>query len=154
MDVQAIVNDLKGKAQPYVSKGQKVVNASVTTLKQANGIVASGVESLAKTQFEAGKDLFAAAQSSFAKAKADGIKAVAASPATYLPEGRERVLSAYNDSVVVVSKTSEKLTKVLKLGVASVTGKGTRPARKSPAKTAPKKTAARKSARKTHAVAH
>ncbi len=146
MDVQTIVNDVKGRVEPYVAKGQEVVTLSVDTLKKANGIVAEGVQTLVKTQVGASKDLFAAVQTSFDKAKTAGIKAVAASPIEYLPEGRELVISAYNDTVTLVSKTSGEVAKVVKAGFESVSasfGGSAKPA----AKKAPRKTA-RKAATK------
>ena len=120
MGVQTIVNDVKGYVEPLVVRGQEVVSVSVDTLIKANDVLLGGVQSVVQTQLEAGKDLFAAAQTSFEKAKTAGIKAVVASPTEYLPAGRERVVSAYNDTVVVVTKTSDDLVKVVKTGYASV----------------------------------
>ncbi len=116
MNVESIVSDVKGKVEPIVAKGQEVVQAGFETLKTANGIVVEGVQTLVKSNVEAGKDLFAAAQTSFEKAKADGIKTVASNPVAYLPEGKERVISAYNDSVSLVTKTSDELVKTFKSG--------------------------------------
>ncbi|EIT71042.1 MULTISPECIES: phasin family protein [Hydrocarboniphaga] len=141
MSVQAIVHDVKGRVEPYVAKGQQVVTVSVDTFKKATPIVVDGVQSLVHTQIEAGKDLFAAVQGSFEKAKTAGIKAVAASPIEYLPDGRERVLSAYNDSVVLVSKTSDKLVKLVKSSFATVDGEAKKTA-------APRKTTAKKATKK------
>ena len=140
MSVQTIVNDVKGRVEPYVAKGQQVVTVSVDTFKKATPIVVDGVQSLVQTQIEAGKDLFAAVQGSFEKAKTAGIKAVAASPIEYLPEGRERVLSAYNDSVVLVSKTSDEIVKLVKSSFKTVDGQAK--------KAAPRKTAAKKATKK------
>lgn len=120
MGVQTIVNDVKGYVEPLVVRGQEVVSVSVDTIIKANDVFLGGVQSVVQTQIEAGKDLFAAAQSSFEKAKTAGIKAVASSPIEYLPEGRERVVSAYNDTVSVVTKTGDDLVKVVKNGYASV----------------------------------
>ena len=126
MNVESIVSDVKGKVEPIVAKGQEAVQVGFETLKTANGIVVEGVQTLVKTNVEAGKDLFAAAQTSFEKAKADGIKTVAANPVAYLPEGKDRVISAYNDTVTLVSKTSDELVKTLKQGFdginAAITG--------------------------------
>jgi 4-hydroxy-3-methylbut-2-enyl diphosphate reductase IspH len=121
MNVETIVNDVKDRVEPiieqgqeFLAHGQEVVLAGFETLKSANAIVVEGVQALAKTQFEAGKDLFAVAQTSFEKARTDGLKAVAADPIAYLPEGKERVLSAYNDSVAVVSKTGDDARKTVR----------------------------------------
>lgn len=123
MNVETIVNDVKGTVEPIITKGQDVVIVGFETLKTANGIVVDGVTTLVQTQVEAGKDLFAAAQVSFEKVKADGIKAVAADPIAYLPESKERVISAYNDSLTVVVDTSEKLAKTFKKGYTTINAK-------------------------------
>ncbi|TXH06365.1 MAG: phasin family protein [Nevskiaceae bacterium] len=120
MNVETIVNDVKGKVEPIVAKGQEAVQAGFETLKTANSIVVEGVQTLVKTNVEAGKDLLAAAQTSFEKAKADGIKTVAANPVAYLPEGKERVISAYNDTVTLVTKTGDELVKTFKQGYESI----------------------------------
>lgn len=130
MNVETIVNDVKGRVEPILeqgqeilAQGQEVVLAGFETLKSANAIVVEGVQMIVQTQVEAGKDLFAEAQTSFEKAKTDGIKAVAANPVAYLPEGKDRVISAYNDTVAVVAKTGDELAKTLKSGYATITAK-------------------------------
>lgn len=146
-DVQKQVEPIIEQGQELLAQGQDVVLAGFETLKTANGIVVSGVQTLVKTHVEAGKDLIEAAQTSFEKAKADGIKAVAADPISYLPEGKERVISAYNDTVTVVTKTSDKLAKTFKSGYSTISAKIAGepvPARK---KAAARKPAARKTAR-------
>ena len=151
MTVQTIVNDVKGRVEPLVAKGQEVVTVSVDALLKANDVVVDGVQTVVKTQIEAGKDLFATLQTSFEKAKSAGLKAVAAAPIDYLPDGRERVVSAYNDTVTTVSKTSGEVVKIVKKGYASVSAKlsGATVARKAPAKkVAAKKAPAKKRATK------
>jgi hypothetical protein len=123
MGVETIVNDVKGAVEPYVAKGQDVVTLSFETLKQANVIVVDGVQELFKTNVDAGKDLFAAAQTSFEKAKTDGLKAVAAKPIEYIPVGKDVVVAAYKDSFSIVTKTGEELISVVKKGFEDVTAK-------------------------------
>lgn len=143
MNVETIVNDVKGRVEPIVAKGQDLVFTGFETLKSVNSIVLDGVSSLVQTHVQAGKDLFAVAQTSFEKARVDGFKAVAADPIAYLPEGKDRVISAYNDTVTVVSKTSDKVLKTVKTGYTSISAKlGGAPVRKA-------KPAARKTTRKT-----
>ncbi len=120
MNVETIVNDVKGRVEPIVAKGQEVVETGFETLKSANAIVVEGVQELVKTNVEAGKGLFAAAQTSFEKAKADGLKTVAANPAAYLPEGKDVVVGAYNESVSLVTKTGDELVAALKEGFDSI----------------------------------
>ena len=123
MNVDTIVSDVKGAVEPYVAKGQDVVTLSFETIKQANTIVVEGVQELFKTNVDAGKDLLAAAQTSFEKAKADGLKAVATKPVEYLPVSKDLVLAAYKDSFSIVTKTGEDLYSVVKKGFEDVTAK-------------------------------
>lgn len=130
MNFETLVKDVQDRVEPIVeqgqellAQGQEVVLAGFETLKTANGIVVDSVQTLVKTHVEAGKDLFSAAQTSFEKAKTDGIKAVAADPIAYLPESKERVISAYNDTVTVFTKTGDKLVKTFKNGYETITAK-------------------------------
>jgi hypothetical protein len=123
MNVETLVNDVKGRVEPIVAKGQGVVLAGFETIKTANGIVIEGVQTLVQTQFDATKDLFAAAQISFEKAKSDGLKAVVADPIAYLPEGKDRIVSAYNDTVTTLTKTGDELVKTLKDGFETISAK-------------------------------
>jgi hypothetical protein len=123
MGVETIVNDVKGAVEPYVAKGQDVVTLSFETIKQANTVVVEGVQELFKTNVDAGKDLFAVAQTSFEKARADGLKAIAAKPIEYLPDGRDVVIAAYKDSFSIVTKTGEELLSVVKKGYEDVAAK-------------------------------
>jgi hypothetical protein len=121
--VEPIVADVKGRVEPLLAKGQDVVFSGFEVLKSANGIVVDGVSSVYRTQLEAGKGLFGAAQTSFEKAKSAGLKAVAANPIAYLPEGKDLVLKALNDSRSVVVKTGDELVKTVKAGVETLSAK-------------------------------
>lgn len=130
MNVEQIVKEVQGRVEPIIEQGQEligqgqeVVQSGFETLKAANGIVVEGVQALVKTNVDAGKDLIALAQTSFEKAKTDGLKAVAADPVAYLPEGKDRVVSAYNDNVALVTKTGDKLVKTFKDGYEAISAK-------------------------------
>ncbi|MDM4770819.1 phasin family protein [Solimonas sp. SE-A11] len=123
MNVETIITDVKTRGEVVVARGQDVVESGFETLKAANAIVVEGVKSLVDTNVAAGKDLLAVAQSSFSKAKTDGVKAVAANPVAYLPEGKDRVVAAYTDSVAVVTKTSDELVKTIKAGYETISAK-------------------------------
>ncbi|HEY0916293.1 MAG TPA: phasin family protein [Solimonas sp.] len=123
MNVETIITDVKTRGEVVVARGQDVVESSFETLKAANAIVVEGVKSLLDTNVAAGKDLLAVAQTSFSKAKTDGVKAVAANPVAYLPEGKDRVVAAYTDSVAVVTKTSDELVKTIKAGYETISAK-------------------------------
>lgn len=123
MSLETIVNDVKTRADVVVARGQEVVEVSVETLKSANTIVIESVHALVETNVSAGKELASLVQASFEKAKTDGIKAIAADPVAYLPEGKSTVVTAYTDSVKVVTKAGDDLAKTLKTGVETITAK-------------------------------
>ncbi len=123
MSVETIISDVKTKADLVVSRGQEVLEVSVETLKAANSIVIEGVQELVDTNVAAGKELASLVQTSYSKAVADGLKAVAANPVAYVPEGKATVVSAYNDSLKVVTKTGDELAKTLKGGVDTISAK-------------------------------
>lgn len=123
MSFETIVNDVKTRADVVVTRGQEVVEVSVETLKAANTIVVEGMHALVETNVAAGKELASLVQASLEKAKTDGIKAVAANPVAYLPEGLSTVTGAYSESVKLVSKTGEELAKTLKSGVEGIAAK-------------------------------
>lgn len=123
MSVETIISDVKTKADLVVTRGQEVLEVGVETLKAANTIVIEGVQELVDTNVAAGKELASIVQTSYSKAVADGIKAIAANPVAYVPEGKATVLGAYTDSLKVVTKTGDELAKTLKGGVDSISAK-------------------------------
>src|SRR3546814_4473882 len=118
MSVEAIVSDVKTRADVVGTRGQEAFEAGVETLVAANTIVIDGVQELVQTNVGAGKELATLVQASVNKAKVDGLKAVAANPIAYLPEGKNTVVTAYSDSIKVVRKTGGELAK--KIGRAHV----------------------------------
>lgn len=123
MNVETLVNEVKTRVEPIFEQTQELVITGFETLKSANAIVVETVQTLVKTHVEAGKDLFTATQDSFEKARIDGIKAVAADPIAYLPQSKERLLSAYNDTVAVVTQSGDELVKTFKQGYAAISSK-------------------------------
>lgn len=123
MNVETLVNDVKVRADVVVTRGQDVLEAGVDAIKTANAIVVDGVQELVQTNVAAGKELVSLAQASFEKARADGIKAVAANPIAYIPEGKDTVVAAYNDSVATVTKTGDQLAKTLTTSFETITAK-------------------------------
>jgi nitrogen-specific signal transduction histidine kinase len=137
MNIEKAVTEVKDRFEVVGQRAEKVAKTSLQTLKKANGIVVDGIQDLVQTQTEAAQALFEAGKESFEKARTDGLVAVASSPIEYLPEGRDTIVEAFNDSVVVVTKTGEKLVKVVKAGyeTAALQIQG-KPARKPKAKKA------------------
>lgn len=149
MDIETVVEEVKGKVETLTAQGQKLAQISFDTLKQANGIVVEKFQTLVKTETEAAKDLYAAAKLGLDKALSDGIKAVATAPISYLPPS-DKFVAAFNDTVAVLSEAGEELYQAFKSGFDSIqgefTGKPAAKKRKAPAKRRAR-TAARKSAK-------
>lgn len=116
MTLQSVVNDLKTRVDTLASQGQEVAKGLPDTFKQANEVLVSGVQTLVKTETETAKDLLAVAKASFEKARTDGLKAVAADPISYLP-AKGKFISAFNETVELVSKTGDELYKTFKTGL-------------------------------------
>lgn len=151
MDIQTLLKDMRGKVEPYVAKGQVVAGISLSTLKQANGVVMDGMQTVIKSQMSAGKSILGAAQKSFEKVKADGIAAVVAAPSAYLPESRKYVFGACQNTFTAVNKTGGKVAEIVKKGYATAAAKvagkperATAGRKRSTRKAAPKTAAARK----------
>lgn len=122
MNIETIISDVKSKVSPYASKGQAVADVSLKTLKRANGLVLSGVQTVFSTQKTAGKGLLTEAQKTFDKAKADGFAAVAAAPASYLPKGKP-FLDACSESISAVNKTTGDVIEAVMKGYAQASAK-------------------------------
>jgi hypothetical protein len=119
MSLQTVVDDVKGRVETLTTQGQKVAQISFDTLKQTGEIVADKFQAFVKTETEAAKGIYADAKAGFDKAVADGIKAVAAAPVSYLPP-REKFVTVYNETVTLVSNTGDELYKALKSGFDSI----------------------------------
>lgn len=118
MNLQSVVDEMKGRVESLSSQSQKAAKLSIDTFKQANEIVVDSVQSLIKGQSDAAKDLLASAKSGFEKARVDGVKAVISAPTSYLPP-REKLADALTESRKLVVKTSDDLVKLMKDGYAS-----------------------------------
>lgn len=141
MNIEKAVKEVQDRLELVGERSQGVAKVSVKTLKAANEIVVEGVQGVVAVQTAAAKDLYTAGKQSFDKAVAAGLVAVAKSPVEFLPEGRETIVGAFNDTVETVTKTGEKLAKVAKTGyadiAASIQGKQIRkPVRKAARKVA------------------
>jgi Phasin protein len=139
MNIEKAVKEVQGRIELVGERSQDVAKVSIKTLKAANEIVVEGVQGVVAVQTAAAKDLYTAGKQSFEKAVSAGLVAVAKSPVEFLPEGRETIVGAFNETVDTVTKTGEKLAKVAKSGyqgiAASIQGK---PIRKPAAKKARK----------------
>lgn len=132
MNIEKAVNEVKDRLETVGGQAQDLAKVSLDTLKAANEIVVEGVQGLVTVQTAAAKDLYAASKQSFDKAVAAGLVAVVKAPVEYFPDGRETIVGAFNESVDTVTKTGEKLVKVVKTGyqqaAATITGKPVRKA--------------------------
>jgi hypothetical protein len=132
MNIEKAVKEVQDRLETVGERSQDVAKVSVKTLKAANDIVIAGVQDIVTVQTAAAKDLYAASKQSFDKAVAAGLVAVVKAPVEYIPEGRDTIVGAFNDTVETVTKTGGKLAKVAKSGyegiAASIQGKRTRKA--------------------------
>jgi hypothetical protein len=119
MSLQTVVDDVKGRVETLTNQGQKVAQISFDTLKHTGEIAADKFQALVKTQSEAAKGIYADAKAGFDKAFADGFKAVAAAPVSYLPP-KDKFVTVYNETVTLVSTTGDELYKALKSGFDSI----------------------------------
>jgi len=133
MSFESVVSEVKDRLETVGTHAQDVAQISLQTLKQANKIVVASAQDLFKTNVDTIKVVFDATKTSFEKALNDGLKAVAADPVSYIPDSRESIVTAFNETVGTFTKTGEKLAKVLKSGVENVTatinGETAKPAR-------------------------
>ena len=121
MNIEKAVKEVQGRLETVGGQAQDLAKVSLNTLKAANEIVVEGVQGLVTVQTAAAKDLYAASKQSFDKAVAAGLVAVVKAPVEYLPEGRETIVGAFNETVETLTKTGEKLVKVAKAGYEDVT---------------------------------
>jgi hypothetical protein len=121
MSLQTVVDDVKGRVETLTNQGQKVAQISLDTLKQANGIVVDKVQALVKAETEAAKELYSITKASFDKALADGFKAVAAAPISYLPP-KDKFITVYTDTVTLLSGAGDEVYQALKSGFTSIQG--------------------------------
>lgn len=156
MAIQDIIKDVRSRVESAGKHYQDAFYATVDVNKKAYGIVKTNALSIANTEVGAAKNLFAAAQASFDKARKDGVRKVANQPANYVPQSRDQVLAAYKQTIELLVKTGNELTDVATKGYQTVLGKlnGKKSAaKKTTAKKAPaKKAAAKKAAAKKPAA--
>jgi hypothetical protein len=150
MSLQTVVDDVKGRVETLTSQSQKVAQISLDTLKQTGEIVVDKLQELVKTESEAAKELYSVTKLSFDKAIADGFKAFAAAPISYLPP-KDKFVTVYTDTVTLVSATGDELYKTLKTGFSSIQAelKGEAPVVKKVKTAAKKATGAVKKAAKS-----
>lgn len=141
--LETVGEQVKGRLEQAGEQAQGVAKVSIETLKAANDVVIAAVQTLVKTHTEAAKDLYIAGKQNLDKAFSAGLLAVATNPIEYIPDGRDTIVGAFNDTVETFTKTGEKLVKVVKNGYGDVAAAFTgKPVRKA-------KRAARKAIRKT-----
>jgi hypothetical protein len=141
--LETVTKEVQGTLEAVGERSQGVAKVSLKTIKAANEIVISGVQDIVTAQTAAAKDLFAASKQSFDKAVAAGLVAVVKSPVEYIPEGKDTIVGAFNETIETIAKTGEKLVKIAKNGYvgvsATIQGK---PQRKATVRKVVRKTAA------------
>jgi|GEM_PF-595214 len=156
MNIQNIVSDVRSRVETAGRNYQDAFKAYVDAQRKAVGVVTKNGQTLANTEIGAAKNVFAAARASFDKARNDGVRKVARNPQTYVPNGRDQIVSAYKDTIDLLVRTGTELTDVVSNGYKSVLDKlGNVPAKSkktarsaSKAKTATKKAPAQTAAKR------
>lgn len=151
MDIQKLIKDLQAQFKSLSKKAQGLFKVSTDAGQKALDVVSDNAQALVKVETTAAKDVYEIAVASFNKARADGIKEVAAKPVDYLPsEGFDRVVAAAQETFELLTQTGEELVEVLQKGYKNALAKlqGKKPA---PRKT--KRTTARRTTKKAAATA-
>lgn len=123
MKIQEIVSDVRTRVGTAGKQYQNAFMAYVDAQRKAVGVVTKNGQTLANTEIGAAKNIFAAAKSSFDKARTDGVRKIANNPQAYVPNGRDQIVSAYKDTIDLLVKTGNELTNVVSNGYKSVLGK-------------------------------
>ena len=121
MTFEKAVKEVQDRLETVGERSQDVAKVSLKHIKAANEIVIEGVQDIVTAQTAAAKDLFAASKQSLDKAVSAGLVAVVKAPVAYIPEGRDTLVGAFNETVETLTKTGEKLVKVTKAGYEDVT---------------------------------
>ncbi|WP_353109629.1 hypothetical protein [Salinisphaera dokdonensis] len=123
MKIQEIVSDVRSRVGTAGKQYQDAFKAYFDTQRKVVGVVTKNGQTLANTEVGAAKNLFAAAKSSFDKARTDGVRKVAKNPQAYVPNGRDQIVSAYKDTIDLLVQTGNELGNVVTSGYKSVLGK-------------------------------
>ena len=123
MKIQEIVSDVRSRVGTAGKHYQDAFKAYFDAQRKAVGVVTKNGQTLANTEIGAAKNLFAAAKSSFDKARTDGVRKVANNPQAYVPNGRDQIVSAYKDTIDLLVQTGNELSSVVTSGYKSVIGK-------------------------------
>ncbi len=123
MKIQEIVSDVRSRVGTAGKHYQDAFKAYFDAQRKAVGVVTKNGQTLANTEIGAAKNLFAAAKSSFDKARTDGVRKVANNPQAYVPNGRDQIVSAYKDTIDLLVQTGNELSNVVTSGYKSVIGK-------------------------------
>ena len=151
MKIQEIVSDVRSRVGTAGKQYQDAFKAYFDTQRKVVGVVTKNGQTLANTEVGAAKNLFAAAKSSFDKARTDGVRKVAKNPQAYVPNGRDQIVSAYKDTIDLLVQTGNELGNVVTSGYKSVLGKlsGETKKKTTKRKAAPAKKASSTATRKT-----
>ncbi|WP_353180178.1 hypothetical protein [Salinisphaera sp. T5B8] len=123
MKIQEIVSDVRNRVGTVGRNYQDAFKAYFDAQRKAVGVVTKNGQTLANTEIGAAKNIFAAARSSFDKARTDGVRKVANNPQAYVPNGRDQIVSAYKDTIDLLVQTTNELTSVVTSGYKTVIAK-------------------------------
>src|ERR1044071_6573747 len=114
MSFETVVSEVKDRLETVGTHAQDVAQIGLNTLKQANKIVVTSAQDLFKTHSDTIKVVFDATKTTCEKPIKGGLRPSPPDPISYTPESREPIVAAFNETVGTVTKTGEKLAKVIK----------------------------------------
>src|SRR5699024_4796618 len=96
MKIKELVSDVRGRVEDAGKQSQAAFAAYLEAQKKVVGVVSKNGQTLASTEIDAARNVFAAARASFDQARKDGMVKVASEPKTYVPfDSRDDIISAY-----------------------------------------------------------
>lgn len=122
MEMQTLVNEFKGRIERVGVQTQDAYKSYVDARKKAYGVVSSNVQTLVRTETDTMLGLYGAASERFSAARKESIKSVIFVPVDILPEGRERLISAYREARSHFVKTRDELLSIALKGFEDIRG--------------------------------
>lgn len=122
MEMQTLVNEFKGRLERVSSQTQDAYKSYRDARKEAYKVLSSNVQTLAKAETDTVLSFYGSASERFNAARKESVKSVIFVPVDILPEGRERLVSAYREARGHFVKTREELSKILRKGFDGIRG--------------------------------
>jgi DNA-binding protein HU-beta len=116
MEMQALVNEFKGRAGRVGTQTQDAILVYINANKQAYDVLSDNVQNLAKAEMNTALDFYGVASERFGTARKESVRNLIFVPVDIWPEGRERLLTAYREAFDQIIKTRDELSQVIRDG--------------------------------------